>query len=451
MSYRNPKYTYISSQPAFSKMSDDIVKSAGDLADRTREAIEKEKKAGEKQWELGQGATQDYITNSLSSNNVGGEDTRGAVTRLFQGTGAKVGELTRLTRGPNPQCKTDGNCDELMLELGILNQGPEKVKNFITNLSSQLGTKDFRNFDKSQNSRAQQMGNILSGTNKMNPANGYTYDFKINEDGTSYDIIAKYDGDDKEGGFFNPIPAPGKYENSYVMNSAAMQDLQTNDGSVFIKTPNDGDLTNSVIQSSGVFVGATYDDKGVRKGGEYDINNFAKKDAEGNIITFAQTIGAGKDARSFNFGVIDEELIRTNKGFNNSIDEQLNNYVGDGGQDGEARTYWNMVLSRGATGNEFDEELASKVFNIGKADEDKFSVEELKTQWGEVMTNWSDHLPLSDAQKEIFKKVYREKRYSDIKLELERDEESRKVGVAVAPVLNTPILGTEGITAAGVE
>ena len=196
MSYRNPKYTYVSSQPAFKAMQDSIVASGREIADRKRKKIEQERKDGDKTWALGQGATQNYLNNTLDTNTIGSQDTKGAVGRLFEGTGAKVGELTRLTSGPSAQCRADGNCDELMKELAELQSGPGIVKKFITNLTSQLDTDGFLNFDNGQNSRALKAGAILQGTSKLNEADGYTYDLVRNDDNT-YDIKFKYSGKEK--------------------------------------------------------------------------------------------------------------------------------------------------------------------------------------------------------------------------------------------------------------
>ena len=151
MSYTNPKYTYVSPQPAYDRLQRDVVQATATIADK----VEKERLQGEKQWELSQGASQDFITNSLSRNDEGTEVTQGAVTKMFEGSGARVGELTMLTRGSNPQCKTDGNCDELNKELASLKQGPAEMKTFIMNLSDQLDYASIQNFDRGQNSRAQ--------------------------------------------------------------------------------------------------------------------------------------------------------------------------------------------------------------------------------------------------------------------------------------------------------
>jgi len=268
MSYRSPKQTYISQQPAYDKLQRDITGAADIIAKKKEDAIEKERLQGEKQWELEQGATQAHINNSISYNTVGNQDTQGAVSRLFEGSGKRVGELTRLTKGPNAQCRVDGNCDILMKELGRLQTGPVKIQQFITNLADQLDYSDIMNFDPGQNSRAQMASNIMAGKTNMNAANGYTYELKDMGDGT-YDIVFNYSGKDEKGGFFDP--ESGEYESSWSMNSAAIQDITSNGGSLFVTTPQSGKQSSSIIQDTGLYEGAVYDDNGVRSGGEYDI------------------------------------------------------------------------------------------------------------------------------------------------------------------------------------
>ena len=56
MSYRNPKYTYVSSQPAFDKLTDSIVGAAQTISAKKEKALEDDKKKGEALAQAGQGA-----------------------------------------------------------------------------------------------------------------------------------------------------------------------------------------------------------------------------------------------------------------------------------------------------------------------------------------------------------------------------------------------------------
>ena len=121
MSYTSPKYTYVSQQPAFDKLQKDIVGAAADIAKKKQDHIDAERKKGEEIDALGRSASQSYIIDKAGYNDVGNQVTKGAVGELFAGTGKRVGEITRLTSGANPQCKIDGNCNELYEELAALN------------------------------------------------------------------------------------------------------------------------------------------------------------------------------------------------------------------------------------------------------------------------------------------------------------------------------------------
>jgi|TARA_R110000823_G_scaffold300514_1_gene421340 hypothetical protein len=403
MSYRNPKQTYVSSQPAISKMQDDIVSAAKGIADRKRLSIEKERVQGEKIWALGQGATQNYINNTLDQNNIGTQGTLGAVERLFKGTGAKVGELTIATQGPNAQCKTDGNCEELMRELAVLEKGPETVKNFVTNVTSQLDISKFVNMDKGQNSRAMKAGAILTGTNELNEAQGYTYEIvpSENNDGT-YDMVFNYSGEDENSKFYNPNT--DKYESTFKFNSGAFMDLENNDSDLFVRTPQPGTLMGNVLDLANVYSGATYDEKGVRSGGTLNAvaEKFALKDADGKPITYDKNLGTEKKPDNRKIMQIDKDLIGEDVAIQEVINDQINNFIGPGGDDGEARALWNMHLSKAGKGeNQFDEDLAKEVWGDG------LSVEELKTKWGETTTAWGYNEPLTNEQKEIFKHAYK--------------------------------------------
>jgi hypothetical protein len=83
MSYRNPKYTYVSSQPAFDKLTDSIVGAAQTISAKKEKALEDDKKKGEALAQAGQGASSAYIRDYIGKNNVGNQNTQGAVTNFF--------------------------------------------------------------------------------------------------------------------------------------------------------------------------------------------------------------------------------------------------------------------------------------------------------------------------------------------------------------------------------
>ena len=431
MSYRNPKYTYISPQPAYDKLQQTVVQASSTIAEK----VEKQRLQGEKQWELSQGANQDFITNSLNSNTEGNEVTQGAVTKMFEGSGARVGELTMLTRGTNPQCKTDGNCDELMRELGHLKQGPAKMQDFITNLADQLDYSSIQNFDRGQNSRAQIMSNILSG-DIMNDKNGkdYSYEF-VNQGNGEYDMVATYAGSGEEQGFFNP--ETGEYDKTFSLSSGRLSSMANGDGSIFQDTPQSGNISNSVMQESGLYAGAVYDKAGNRQGGEFDLTQFQtmKLDANGqptDEVEMTEYLTGGADKETAMYASIDRNRVSENPGLNNSINEQIANYTGPGGDDGQTRSYWNQVLSKRTKGLDFDAELAKSVFREAEWMSDEISDEELKTKWGETMSKWSYNQPLTYEQKAIFGHVFKEETVDSVYADMTAQTDNLKL-LGVAP------------------
>ncbi len=423
MSYRNPKYTYVSSQPAFKAMQDSIVASGREIADRKRKKIEQERKDGDRTWALGQGATQNYLNNTLDTNTIGSQDTKGAVGRLFEGTGAKVGELTRLTSGPSAQCRADGNCDELMKELAELQAGPGIVKKFITNLTSQLDTDGFLNFDNGQNSRALKAGAILQGTSKLNEADGYTYDLVRNDDNT-YDIKFKYSGKEKDGGFFNP--ETGEYETDFSMNSGAFENMDQNENSLFVQTPVPAKLTGSLLEDSGIYNGATYDKDKKRTGGVLNAEQFMElkdpNDPSAGYVQLSRNFGTLENPNNKFIGKIDPKRVENNQGVKRMIELQVDDFIGPGGNDGQARAFWNMHLSKSGNGeNQFDEDLARDLF--GK----DLEVSELKTKWGDTTTAWSYNDELTNEQKEIFKSVYSKYMVNQIVYDLNQQSNDREM------------------------
>lgn len=424
MSYTNPKYTYVSPQPAYDRLQRDVVQATATIADK----VEKERLQGEKQWELSQGASQDFITNSLSRNDEGTEVTQGAVTKMFEGSGARVGELTMLTRGSNPQCKTDGNCDELNKELASLKQGPAEMKTFIMNLSDQLDYASIQNFDRGQNSRAQIMSNILSG-NIMNDANGkdYSYEF-VNKGNNEFEMVATYAGSEEDQGFFNP--ETGEYDKTFSLSSGRLKSMANGNGSIFQETPQSGNMANSVMQESNLYAGATYDKNGKRQGGEYDLTQFQVLGENGEPELVKMYTG-GPDKETAMYASIDRDRISENPGLNNAINEQIANYTGPGGDDGQTRSYWNQVLSKRTKGLDFDAELAKSVFREAEWMSEEISDEELKTKWGETMSKWSYNQPLTYEQKAIFGHIFKEEMVDNIFADMSAQNDNLRTNEAV--------------------
>jgi len=404
MSYTNPKYTYVSQQPAFERMRQEMLQAGKTIADKN----EVERKKGEVLDAQARGASQAFINKAVEYNSVGDQNTQSIVQKLFAGTGKRVGELTRLTSGPNPQCEIDGNCEQLMTELATLNSGPNTVKTFVENLSDQLDYSDIANFDPGQNSRAQQASNIFGGKMGFNPKDGYSYEMQSKGDG-SYDIVFKYDGGEDGKGFFNP--ETGEYETEYRLNSAGLENVSANDGSIFNETPSTTNMMNTLVKEGNLFFGAEYNEDGSRVPGtgQYNLEQFKLEgetqtftDSKGNVSYYEQ-IDGNKIKDKFKLPIAEQI-----EGFIGNVDDDL-----PGEQDAKARSYWNMVLSKEAL-NAFDEDLLVDVFG-----------ENYKTDGS--LEKWDYNTPITTKQKKQFARLYEELMIKNIKHSMESELGNRQV------------------------
>ena len=266
MSYRNPKYTYVSDQPYYTQLTNTLAKVGEDIAKAKIDYADEQTKINKARTQAGRGATQAYVTDAVKTNTYGNKTTQGAIHKLFKDTGKRVGELTMATEGPDPQCEIDGNCDELYAELAMLNRGPEDVKNFTENMLAELNYKDIKNFDESQGGNYILAANILNGEDMTTPAYGYSYDIQYGTEGDpptqdgTYDWVFKFDEAKareqlaKDGKTPEEIDKliPGlKFgdKDTFTINSGGLQQNMQN-GDIFVETPNMTDEMNDIISLS---------------------------------------------------------------------------------------------------------------------------------------------------------------------------------------------------------
>ena len=411
MSYTSPKYTYVSQQPAYDKLQRDIVGAAADIAKKKQDHIDAERKKGEEIDALGRSASQSYIIDKAGYNDVGNQVTKGAVGELFAGTGKRVGEITRLTSGANPQCKIDGNCNELYEELAALKQGPKQVKTFIEQLTDQLDYQNIRNFDPGQNSRGQLASNILGGKGKFNEKNGYKYKLQKGE-GNSYDIVFEYTGKDENGGFYNP--KTGEHESTYTLNSASFADMAQNDESFFTSTPSEENLAQDILGETGAGI---YSYKDGVSSGKYDIKNYMKDTS----IENQEAIYNEKNEIIGRRGIVDIGKLKDDTRIMGAIAEQLQGFTGDvnsdiaGEEDGQARAFYNQVLSKRTNMNTFDMDLIkSTMTDLGK-DLTDLGDDDIRKMFNEEMEVFDDKKNtkkfgytgnLTSKQKKLFNALY---------------------------------------------
>ena len=137
MSYRNPRYTYVSHAPYYQSLIDSGVKAGQQIEQNRKTAIAKEEAEQERKRKINdarvnaaRGANQAYVTTGVQSNTYGNKTTKGAIGNYFANTGAEVGDLTMRTTGPDAPCEAEGNCAELTKRLATLRNAPAVIKDF---------------------------------------------------------------------------------------------------------------------------------------------------------------------------------------------------------------------------------------------------------------------------------------------------------------------------------
>ncbi len=418
MSYENPAYTYVSQQPALNKLQQDIAGATKTIADKralaekeAKEEAEKKRLANEKEIALGSGATQKYVNDSVNKNTVGSQSAQGAIERLTEGTGKRVGELEIATKGPNAQCHVDGNCEKLMRELAYLNQGPDDIKAFTSNMISQLAYKDIKNFDPNQPGSFMTAANVLEGADMRTPAYGFTYDIRYNGEG-SYDWVFSFDRNKAKAELGNPPKDPQTGEeikdidaflddwsfegkDEFVINNKGLSDKQD----IFVKTPEIAQDVNEILKDTQLFGEIKFNDKGelVPGTGKFDMNRFVKGyksytayDKKENPITMYEA-------------VVDENAIAEYPALNKMIEEKFAHYDKNDNS-GEMTALWNMTLS-GHSYN-WDENAIAKEMGFK-------TPKDMRQAW--------DYGNITDDMKKVFKKYYKQYVVDDIAATMNSD------------------------------
>ena len=417
MSYRNPKYTYVSSQPAFDKLTDSIVGAAQTISAKKEKALEDDKKKGEALAQAGQGASSAYIRDYIGKNNVGNQNTQGAVTNFFKGKGKLVADLTMATSGANRSCEVDGDCEEKEAELARLQNAPATIQNMLETVLDQLDYESIDNFDASQNPDLILASNIMSGKPLFGEAQGYSYSFEEGEGGT-YDLVFK--GEEFEGG-------------EKRINSAELQTV-TGPGQTALLQGTQKASTQQfeVMKNTEIIQGANYDPKSGAfvGGGNFNAADFATNE-NGNMGFYTTTDSKGNETMH---AIIDQGEVK--KRIKPGVAQALEANFGIGEEnsrinDGQVRTYWNKVLStkdwaKNAL-NSYDEDELRNVFG-----DQTSSVEELKTRWGNVFSNWSTRKDLTEDQINVFKELYLKQQAQSITQAMQNHTSNTVTGIDIS-------------------
>ncbi len=421
MSYRNPKYIDTSVQGSFDKLQDTINANVATMAKNQKEQKEKDEAEQNRQILAGANQSQATITKNANYNTVGNQVTTGKVGNYFSSYPARAAELaTELSKTPRPD-----NYAELQAELNSLNKAPETMKAMLENASSFLNIKDMSDFDPNQNQGAILATQVLNNKAGYTEENGFSYDFRQGEGGS---IEMVFSGK----GYIPPTKNNKKntdpndlvsFKEPYVLNSAGMQQMQDNDQDLLVSTPKMSSKVSSAIKETSVIDGAEFDDNGGFLGGGLINENILSNE------TTEENFGTKDKPTILNVRSVDRTKVET--GLDLAIQEQIQSFINpDYGNDGQARSVWNMRIAKVADATVFNEETAALAFP--ELAEDK---EALKAAWKKGSGTWNYSDDLSKEQIKVFKVMYKKTVVDDIMKKLnspqylrQRVSQSQSVG-----------------------
>lgn len=421
MSYRNPKYIDTSVQGSFDKLQNTINANVATMAKNQKEQKEKDEAEKNRQILAGTNQSQATITKNANYNTVGNQVTTGKVGNYFSSYPARAAELaTELAKTPKPE-----NYAELQAELTSLNKAPETMKAMLENASSFLNIKDMSDFDPNQNQGAILATQVFNNKAGYTEENGFSYDFRQGEGG-SIEMVFSGEGyiPPTKNGEKNTDPNDlVSFKEPYVLNSAGMQQMQDNDQDLLVSTPKMSKQVSSAIKETSVIDGAEFDKNGGFLGGGLINENILSNE------TTEENFGTKDKPTILNVRSVDREKVEI--GLDLAIQEQIESFINpDYGNDGQARSVWNMRIAKVADATVFNEETAALAFP--ELAEDK---EALKAAWKKGSGAWNYSDDLSEEQIKVFKVMYKKTVVDDIMKKLnspqylrQRVSESQNVG-----------------------
>lgn len=422
MSYRNPKYIDTSVQGSFDKLQNTINANVATMAKNQKEQKEKDEAEKNRQILAGTNQSQATITKNANYNTVGNQVTTGKVGNYFSSYPARAAELaTELAKTPKPE-----NYAELQAELTSLNKAPETMKAMLENASSFLNIKDMSDFDPNQNQGAILAAQVLNNKAGYTEENGFSYDFRQGKGGSIEMVFSGqgYIPPTVEGEEPNPDNLVS-FKEPYVLNSAGMQQMQDNDQDLLVSTPKMSNQVSSAIKETSVIDGAEFDENGGFLGGGMLNENILGDEETSMVFTAPDNTKYSQMVRN-----VDREKVEI--GLDLAIQEQIESFINpDYGNDGQARSVWNMRIAKVADATVFNEETAALAFP--ELAEDK---EALKAAWKKGSGAWNYSDLLSEEQIKVFKVMYKKTVVDDImkKLNSKNYINDRKVAGKVGAI-----------------
>jgi len=314
------------------------------------------------------------------------------------------------------------------------------MKAMLTNSQDFLNMKDMTDIDPHQNKDILLASQVFNGKIGFTKANGFDFNFRAGEGG-SMEMVFTGQG-------YIPPMVNGKPNTNpdnlvsfppegYSMNSAGMTNMQNQDPpqSLIVSTPKMSKQINSTLSDSVIFGdGAKFDKNGTYlSGGKFD-KFFLDKD---NIITETRD-DADDNPRDYKFYGINRSKVEAS--LKPAIDQQIASFMSpDYGNDGQARSIWNMRIAKNVAAVNFDENLAREAFGLSP---DTEITQAHKDKWSAATKAWNYEDDLTDGQRQVFNVMYKKFIVDDIieTMESESMISQRQVGGKDALVsnLNTP-------------
>ena len=425
MSYRNPKYINQSVQGSFDKLQNTINASVTQ-AKRVEKDQELKSEADTNRGILAASIqSQATITKNAESNVVGNQMSRGKVGDYFSSYPARAAEIAmEMAKTPKPE-----NYGELQSELQWINSSPETMKGMLTNAQSFLNTKDMSDIDPNQNKDILLASQVFNGELGFTEENGFSYDFQKGE-GNSIEMVFKGEG-------YIPPMKNGKANtdpndlvsfptDGYSMNSAGMEAMQVQDQSLIVSTPKMSKQINGALQGTNILAGAIYNDQGAYKSG--GVFNKTLLGTETEEYT-------GADGKIVVLKLVDPDKVAS--AMNLELTQQVDSFIGPEGDNGQARSVWNMRIAKDSQATVFNEDLAKQAFP--KLGDD---TEALKAAWAKGSGIWNYKDDLGEEQKAVFNVMYRKFIVDDVVETMESNElVNQRIDLGLTEPTNAADLG----------
>jgi len=181
MSYRNPKYTYISDAKAVTDMQANLAQSVA-VGTQKKEAAEKEEVAQKKADRMNSAAWNDQL---LAVNPDGDQFNQGILNSTYADSGKRYAELKRMIADDPGSCEEE-TCDKENAELAKIKGQPALTMDFLGRFSTEIATLDEENIDVNQPKYKQLTSakNIIDGIEGYGKGSGYDMKVTLNDDGT---------------------------------------------------------------------------------------------------------------------------------------------------------------------------------------------------------------------------------------------------------------------------